>query len=1539
MGSDIASIVRQHRGSCSRRCWLALACLLALLAMPAALADVRAFVFHRVVAESGLRQNDVSVLLQDRQGFIWLGTQGGLHRYDGQDYRVFVRNPADPASLPDNFITALAEGEPGSLWVGTNDAYVAQLDLASGRFRRLLPKEAAHATDGSRQVLALRYDPGHGLWVMTGAGLDLLDPQTGLRRSILRKPEAVGTRDNFQMTSDRAGILWAAMPSGLYRIDPVTLAVRSIAAPDGVSGIVCDRAGRLWVTADTLYRLDPESASLTPVGAFNKGGHAGPLQRIVADLQGRLWIAARHNALLRYDPASGATDVIHGGAAQDGALPEDEIDALLVDRTGLLWVGTFTNGVVTTDSDGARFTYISDNDAAHTQYYANSVRSFFQDTPGVLWVGTDGDGVKRYDIATDRFTEYVDALRSALPNPALVNQITVYAMASAPAGNVWVATNVGLFRLDPGHARAQLQDLGVEDTQSGVTHAAEVRALAAAPHGGLWVGTFNHGLIELDASGHRVRQILAGSEALTSVQVNRLYVDAKGALWVGTLGGLNRLGSDGNITQFPYVSNDDGTLAGKRVRSIAGGRDGSVWVGTHSGLNRLTTAADGKVSIRRYPVLDRSGRVDTVYGVVVDDRGKVWVSSNDGVLRVDPDTGATRRFTRIDGLQNLEFNGGAYLRLSDGRIAFGGIRGINTFDPDRIANDTYFPPVVLTSARIGAATGDGAGLLTATRVRMQESEALLRLRFAALEFANPQGIEYRYRLEGLDPAWVNAGHHPEATYTNLAPGHYRFRAQATNRDGLWSRRELSLPIDIIPPWWKSAPARAGYVLLALMGFALAWYLVQRRHHREIAHGRAIAHREQQLKMALWGSGDDFWDLDLAASTLRRSTAASDGRDAHIEPITVEQWRSEVLHPDDVHAVEEQLDAHLRGDTDHFESMHRVRHPRSGEWRTILARGKVVERDADGKPLRVAGTARDVSRKQREERERAIAGEVLGSMSEAVGVFGLDFRFVSVNRAFTLMTGYEEGEILGQSASTLDSTQHSPEFYRDMRHTLELVGRWSGEMWQRRKDGEEFLCSFEAVEVLESNNTRGHYVVVLNDITDRKRAEQELRYLANFDTLTGLPNRALLSERLARAIVRARRQDSMVAVLFLDLDRFKEINDSLGHAAGDRILKAVAAHLQATTNPTDTVSRLGGDEFTVVVEDIASEEDACRVARAILGAFVQPLLVDERNEVIITPSIGIALYPAHGLTPTDLLKHADSAMYQAKGIGRNTYLVYTDAMESQARQRANITAALRRAVDRNEFQLLYQPRLSLARGRISGVEALLRWHSAELGEMMPADFIPIAEETGLIVQLGEWALREACRTLAAWQADGLTDVRIAVNVSVLQLLRGDLPQLIASVLAESGAPPSRLELELTETMVMNNAAEARSIFDQLRAIGVSLAIDDFGTGYSSLVYLKQLPIDMLKIDKAFVNDITRDPDDEAITTTIITMAHSLGLTVIAEGVESQGQLDFLREHGCDEIQGYWLSQPLAEPHCRTFIHTWHHTASKLPSADPVASAPG
>ena len=722
------------------------------------------------------------------------------------------------------------------------------------------------------------------------------------------------------------------------------------------------------------------------------------------------------------------------------------------------------------------------------------------------------------------------------------------------------------------------------------------------------------------------------------------------------------------------------------------------------------------------------------------------------------------------------------------------------------------------------------------------------------------------------------------------------------------------------------------VLLLLAAFLLwlLWWVMRKRRQHETTLLGEIREREARLNLALWGSGDEFWDWNIQDNSLYRLGANQLLGQGSLESMSTDDWRVNSIHPEDLPRVQKLLQEHIIGQSELYDSEHRIRNAR-GEWIWVRSRGKVVSRDVEGNPLRMAGTARDITVIRRAERERRVALEVLRSMSEAVAVIDLDFRFISVNPAFSRITGYSEEEVVGQNSKLLDSSQHSQDFYRRVRDILERTGHWAGEMWQKRKDSEEFLGWIEMSEVRDAQGLRSHFVAVVNDITDKKRAEQELRYLANYDTLTGLPNRALLSERLGRAIVRARRQETRVAVLFLDLDRFKDINDSLGHAAGDRLLKAAATRLQATVSASDTVARLGGDEFTVVLEDVESLPAVERMAREILNAFSMPLEVDERHDVSITPSLGISLYPDHALVPTDLLKFADTAMYQAKAEGRNTYQIYNETMDAESRKRATVLASLRKALDRGEFRLVYQPRMALADGRITGVEALLRWHSAELGEISPMVFIPLAEESGLILPIGDWVMEEACQTLKRWRTHGLNELSIGINVSVLQLLRSNLPQHLRQVLDDTGVPANRIELEVTESMVMQNAEQTTNVLNELREIGVSLAIDDFGTGYSSLVYLKRLPIDTLKIDKEFIGDLTRDPDDEAITATVITMGHSLGLNVIAEGVETEQQLAYLREQGCDEIQGFWLSPPLDPHRCLAFIRSWQPgTVAAIPA---------
>ncbi|QDQ73668.1 EAL domain-containing protein [Pseudoluteimonas lycopersici] len=1497
------------------------ACLALAAAWPAH-AAVRDIHFVRAGSELGLAQSTVTALAQDANGFAWVGTQGGLSRYDGQRFVSFHEIADDPASLPDNFVTALAVDADKGLWVGTRSEYVSRLDLDSGRFHRY-----PRAGTNSPRVEAL-LPVADATWIGTSAGLDRLDPRGSRVTRVLSLPGR-GVDSGFQgLARDRHGDVWYANRAGLFRIGADGRATR-VGPVQPMLALRIDRAGRTWVGGDGGLYLLRNGDSLQQVWPqAMEGNGATRVQSIAEAPDGSLWLSIVGAGLRRFDPQTGAARALRQDERDPAGLPEDMVNALMVDRSGLLWVGTQFSGLAIADSRGAPFPFIDlrwTTGAARGPVASGSVRSIAQDDAGFLWVGTDDGRLLRIDGSGT--PEDMSGLLESVAGDALSRRIT--GIARTPDGRLWLGSMAGLFVLDPRQPSAHAVDV------AGYPRLA-LRSLLPARDGGLWLGSDHDGLIHFDIYGGAPRQFqLHGAHpagAATQPAVHALLEARDGTLWIGTGHGLEALDPRTDRHRaFHDTPGQPGSLGDDLVRALAEDGKGRLWVGTNAGLVLASPRPGGDVQFAPVPLALSPASPSAVYSLVADARGMLWVGTNQGLLRLDADRDSSTAYGRADGLQDLEFNGGAALRLADGRLAFGGIRGLNVFDPQRATRGLVQPPRLL---EIGIGERAGADMSVAWNpgtIELPQSAGLLRLRVGGLDYIDAGRVRYRHRIEGVDAQWIDNGNNPDITYTLLPAGNHVLEVQASNRDGSWYTQTLQVPIHVQAPWWRHPLALFAYALFAAIALLLAWLRWKRQRLREQRFYRELHEREERLKLALWASGEQFWDYDLESKRLLRLQP-----DDHSDPetpleIRVDQEHS--VHPDDLPQVLDRLREHLRGDAPLFQSEHRVRTAHGWTW--VRARGRTVERDADGRVLHIAGTARNITRSRQVDRERQIAAEVLRSMNEAVSVLDRDFRFISINPAFTRMTGYSEAEVIGRGAELLNTSQHEPEFYLAMRRHLAEHGGWSGEMWQMRKDGEEFLCLVEANAIRDASGRPQFFIGVISDITHRKRAEQELRYLANFDTLTNLPNRTLLAERLSRAIVRARRQDGRIAVLFLDLDRFKDVNDSLGHAAGDRILRAAALRLQRTIGEQHTVARLGGDEFTVVLENLAGPDDADRAAREIIMAFEAPLQIDDLQEISISPSIGISLYPDHAQVPTDLLKHADTAMYQAKAAGRRTFVRYDEQMDEAVRRRATIASALRKVLDREELRVVYQPRMSVHDSRIVGVEALLRWTSAEHGEIPPTTFIPLAEESGMILEIGEWVLREACLTLQRWrQHGGLEGISMAVNVSALQLSRGDLPAVVERVLAESRLPAERLELELTESVIMAGTDYTSRRLEAFRKLGVSLAVDDFGTGYSSLAYLKRLPITTLKIDKEFVRDITHDPDDAAITTTVIAMAHAMELNVVAEGVETEAQLRFLHEHGCDEIQGYWLSPPLEAQRCLAFLRNWSPaTASGRAQAAP------
>jgi len=547
----------------------------------------------------------------------------------------------------------------------------------------------------------------------------------------------------------------------------------------------------------------------------------------------------------------------------------------------------------------------------------------------------------------------------------------------------------------------------------------------------------------------------------------------------------------------------------------------------------------------------------------------------------------------------------------------------------------------------------------------------------------------------------------------------------------------------------------------------------------------------------------------------------------------------------------------------------------------------------------------------------VAANAIENAAEGVIVCDSEGRLVSANKAFCRITGHVTEEILGRRLEELSPPEQGTPGYAEVFELVRAQGHWKGELWSRKKNGDRYVESRSISAVRDEGGAAVNYIILCSDVTKQKEDETRLQFLAHHDPLTGLPNRTQFQQRCEEALMRAARRNTKVAVLFVDLDHFKTVNDSLGHGHGDELLRNVATRLQECTRKTDTVARLGGDEFTILLGEVADSGDIAFIAKKIADRLSTSFAI-AGHEVYVSASVGISCYPEDGQSAATLIKNADAAMYAAKEQGRNNYQFFSAEMNTQALEALMMASSLRLAIERDELLLEYQPRLDLATGRVTGAEALVRWNHPALGRIMPSQFIGLAEKTGLIDPIGEWVLRRACTQMVEWRRAGVGLPRVAVNISARQFRHPDFTERIAAILQETGMDASTLEVEVTESMVMHDPQRTTVILERLKERDVVVAIDDFGTGYSSLSYLKRFPIDYIKIDQSFVRGIPNDAEDVGIVRAIIALARTLDVELIAEGIDTREQLTFLEAEGCNEGQGYLISTSLPAERLAAFV---------------------
>ncbi len=789
----------------------------------------------------------------------------------------------------------------------------------------------------------------------------------------------------------------------------------------------------------------------------------------------------------------------------------------------------------------------------------------------------------------------------------------------------------------------------------------------------------------------------------------------------------------------------------------------------------------------------------------------------------------------------------------------------------------------------------------------------------------PARTRYRYKLTGLQNSWIESGiDNYRATYTNLNAGDYVFEVQAYDLYNPSNVATKKLNIHILPPWWLSNTAIAIYSLIILL--IIGYFLLQ-LHHRRQFHLQ-IQQSEERLKLSLWGSGDEMWDWNIPEQKIYRSNiwgdlifpldeirASLDKMAPKVANETIAKHGN--IHPRDLPKVQQALTEVLTDGKESFEASYRVRN-NQGRWIWLLDRGKVVERDANNKPLRITGTLKDITKlKEAEERLRLFAKSI-ENISDAVAIFNEHFITIEVNQAYEQITGLPKQQALGKP---FDFSQYPASYTESVKQQVKTQGRWHNEIESKRANGEIYQSDVNIDVIRDEEGRISHYVSVFSDITERKRKEEELRKLANSDTLTELPNRSYFQAKHEHLV----KFKTPHALLIFDLDNFKKINDSLGHEIGDKLLCQVAERMVNSARSQDTVCRLGGDEFSLIIENTNDVHTIGSIAKNILEEIKQPLQLSANHEVVLHSSIGIVLYPEDGTSPQELLKNADTAMYHAKNSGGNRYQFFNNSMNKEAVKRLQVENLIRYGIKEDYFSVFYQPKIDLKTGNVAGMEALVRFEHPRKGIISPAVFIPVSEETGQIIEIGEIVLRKACIDTKRWLDTGLFSGRVAVNLSAVQFTQPNLVELIQQILHESQLPAKHLELEITEGTVMNSPQHAIDIMKQIRAMGIHLSLDDFGTGYSSLAYLKRFPLNTLKIDKAFVDDIETSEQGRNMVSTIVTIAHNLGLSVVAEGVEHENQLKYLAQLNCEQLQGYLYSKPLCAKDFYQYIVSQRITA--------------
>jgi len=1460
-----------------------------------------------LTTEQGLSSGEINRLYLDKTGFLWLATARGLDQYDGQRIRPL---PIDPTQQTDLAISQILEDPAGRFWLAAERHGLYQLDRATAttelvlslsqfeqdRLPRLLDvisEDQDHLLlaidtavyrfqlstrqlnkifdhDGSAhpmQRVRFLYKQQQQLLIGTNAGLYQLSLTTGVQykitlQGLLNERRADIIRHLYQHGSTYL----LAAGNQLYQFEQTALsadgtnaiALKVVATDLQVEKILPYKDGLLIASRDGLYQADHTLTQITRLWRFtdaNLNIDQDLIQDIVASQDGGFWLASRQQGAYYWHPDS--TQFHHlrlpmpppnelSSSSPAGYSPRSVLALAALDEQQL---------ALATPAGLQQFN-LADRSLTALPYpaplpsgFSPIVARIYPQSASQLWLRS---GLGLYLLDLQQATFLAPPLRQ--PDNAELLQRNAASHWRDQQGRFWFTAADSYYLYDP--ASGELEELTALK-QAEPAHRAgrflgqipnrpELMLLSAADR--IWL---------YDAKQHSVQKLFEASPYQPGLQriADKLCVSTDGTLWT-TFSGLGLLGFDAQQFRLQHHLRQDNGLPSNQVFACESDLQGDIWLAHQQGLSRL-------------------------------DSKKLTIES----------------FSRQDGLSGSEFNFAASLRMADGTLVYGTNAGLTWFQSANIPKGALQPNIVITGVdAVNQAPSASFGDLSGGEFQFAHDSLGIEVRFANLNFRDSNKVLYKFWLEGRRSVSFPQQRAGMVTFPQLSPGTYTFYVKAIAGQGGLESPTASLRLTIAPAPWLSPLALGSYAVLSAI-LLLLWQHNRRAQKKLLAqaHDKVLT-SEQRLTQALAAVNSGVWDYQPERDSMYAQRVHQMlGYSEELNPLSMLQ-HLKLIHPDDRDGYNQAWQRFVSKSDSHFDHTYRMQH-KNGSWLWFRDIGKITQSAKQGS--RVIGTYSNITETRASKEKARLFGEAFQQTRDWVVLLDPAQRVLAANQSFADVFGNMDDYLHNPRVHELGISLARRRFYTRLLSSMQPNQHWQGEELVSSPDGIERPTLLNISAVGEREQVE-FFVLVFTDITAQKQAEEDLRYLANYDALTGLPNRTLLMDRILHGIETAKREQRSLALCFIDLDKFKQINDSLGHDIGDLLLKQVARRLTSILRLTDTVARLGGDEFVVLLESYKNDDNISHVARKMLKSIAEPMQLGPHT-VSVSPSIGIAVYPEDASDATELLKHADVAMYHAKDLGRNNFQFFIQEMNEKAHMQLARETRLRSGWQHDEFVNFYQPIYDSMQQKIVGAEVLMRWQQA--GQMVPpADFIPLAEDLRLIVPMTQALLQRALTDLKQWHQAGFP-LYISVNLSPSHLEQADLATQTAALLAELELPPSCLRFEVTESALMQDHQSAIATMLALSALGVQLALDDFGTGYSSLKYLKELPIDGIKIDRSFVKDIGIDRNDETIIDAMLSMANSLGMYCIAEGVESEQQLAFFSQRGCYLIQGYLFGKPM------------------------------